>query len=307
MFQTPILVILFNRPACAVKVFDKLKKLKPAELYIAADGPRENVSADIEKCKATRKIFDNINWDCKVTKLFQEKNLGCKVGVSSAITWFFENVNEGIILEDDIVPDLSFFPFCENLLNFYRNDTRVMMISGFNHHNQWETGKYSYFFSFYGGVWGWATWRRAWRLNDLAMNNWGEIKSQSVLKKVLCQDDKYIKCREDLLNIAFKNKVNTWDYQWSLSRIANSGLSIIPVKNMINNIGFGVDATHTYKRDNKEDQFLVYKCNFPLIHNPFVIPDRKYDDLFMKNITHENTAILKIKHFLYKIYGKLFK
>ena len=160
MFNTPILFIIFNRPDTAKKVFKKIQKIEPKQLFIAADGPRKNKPEDVELCKQTREILNGINWDCELITLLREENVGCKKGPADAISWFFEHVEEGIILEDDCLPSDSFFPFCEELLEKYRYDTRIMHIGGSIQLPDYENPD-SYYFSRLSHVWGWATWKRA--------------------------------------------------------------------------------------------------------------------------------------------------
>ena len=181
--NTPILFLLFNRPDETSVVFDVLKIIKPKFLYVACDGPRKNIEGDAENVDKTRKIIDQITWDCELKTLFRDSNLGCKIAVSEAINWFFENVEEGIILEDDCVPDITFFDYCSELLQFYRDDKRVMHISGLNFLSgplDLQPSAESYHLSKYPAVWGWATWRRAWDLYDVDIVNWPTAKEKGL-------------------------------------------------------------------------------------------------------------------------------
>ena len=244
MFETPVLYLIFNRVDTTSKVFARIKEIKPAYFYIAADGPRKEKEGEREQCEAVRKyVLDNIDWNCDVKTLFREQNLGCGKGVSSAITWFFENVEEGIILEDDCLPSISFFPFCSELLERYRNNDNVFVISGNNFQNK-KRGKASYYFSAYGHVWGWASWRRAWNNYNFSLQD--------------LKDDEFKKClelffhtkpeREYWYEIFCKMKyhpIDTWDYQWMIIHWINKGINILPNSNLITNIGFNEYATHT--------------------------------------------------------------
>ncbi|MDJ1482171.1 nucleotide-diphospho-sugar transferase [Cytophagaceae bacterium YF14B1] len=244
MFNTPILFLVFNRPDLAQQVFECIRQIKPKELYIAADGPRENRDDDVLKCAQTREIIKQVDWECEVHTLFREKNLGCKKAVSSAINWFFENVEAGIILEDDTLPDLSFFTFCEKMLNRYRDDERVMMISGYNTSEKWKAELQSYHFSYFGGIWGWASWRRAWQYYDVNISSWGEPENKQLLKEAYFSPEQF-KSREAMYNDLYNGVIDTWDLQWTYCRLMNSGLSIIPSINLVKNIGFRSDGTHT--------------------------------------------------------------
>ncbi|MFH1427813.1 MAG: nucleotide-diphospho-sugar transferase, partial [Patescibacteria group bacterium] len=182
-FNTPILFLIFNRPETTQRVFDKIKIIKPRHLFVAADGPREGKN-ESEKCQAVRDIIKQIDWDCKVNTLFRDKNLGCKLAVSSAIDWFFDNVEEGIILEDDCLPDPSFFKFCQELLVKYREDSNVMCISGDNFNPNLYNGSDSYFFSKVASIWGWASWRRAWKYYDIEMKSFLLFSKNNKVKKI---------------------------------------------------------------------------------------------------------------------------
>ncbi len=294
-FNTPILFIIFNRPETTKRVFDEIRKVKPAQLFIAGDGPRENNNSDIEKCKITREIVGNIDWPCEIKTLFREKNLGCKTGVSSAIDWFFQHVESGIILEDDCLPNQSFFPFCEELLTKYRNEEKIMMISGFNIHEIWKTDS-SYFYSKYGSIWGWATWNRAWKLYDVTMNSWFDEKNKKQIRKNIGKRWQW-KIKEWSYNKTAKGEKDTWDYQWEYARILNSGLSIIPTYNLVKNIGINIDATHS---GNIElSQIKTRNIEFPIVHTTIMQADENYDSLFIQKIFQPKTffelVIIKLK------------
>jgi hypothetical protein len=273
--NTPILFLIFNRPDTTKIVFDRIREIKPKYLYIAADGPRENRQGEELVCKATREyVLDSIDWDCEFKTLFRDKNLGCGSAVSSAITWFFENVEMGIILEDDILADLSFFHYCDVLLNKYRDDTRIMHISGLNIKTKWNIADGSYFFSKLGTIWGWATWRRAWVHYDFNISIWQYPEMQAKILSLF--PEKVRKDRKKLYDDLFSNKIDTWDYQWTFSRIIQSGLSIIPKTNLIKNIGCGYTGTHTQKKHPWSDLEVI---PLPLIlkHTQFIIHDVDYD------------------------------
>ena len=290
MFNTPVLFLIFNRPDTTQQVFDEIRKAQPAQLFVAADGPRKDRPTDYEQCKKTREIIHQVDWDCKVFTRFQDENLGCKIGVSSAIDWFFSNVEEGIILEDDCVPDQSFFPFCQELLEKYRDDERIMMISGDNFQFGKRRTNCSYYFSKYFHIWGWATWRRAWKHYDIDMKSWPEIKDGGWLKDIL-RDKNAEKFWEKIFENMYRGKINTWDYQWVFSCWIQNGLAILPNDNLVTNIGFDGDATHT-KGKNMQADIPVHSLEFPIKNPEFVIIDADADTrtqiLLMqkKNIMH---------------------
>jgi hypothetical protein len=243
-FDTPILFLIFNRPNLTKQVFERIRELQPAYLYIGADGPRKGKPSDIENCRQAREITNQINWDCELKTLFRENNLGCKMAVSSAISWFFENVEEGIILEDDCLPEISFFHFCQKLLEYYRNDDRIMHICGSNYQDGIQRGDVGYYFSIYNHIWGWATWRRAWKSYDVEIKNYPDFINHDVLSNFFNkkQDKKFW---INIFKKVYNGEIDTWDYQWTYAIWKNHGLSIIPNKNLVVNIGLGDDATHT--------------------------------------------------------------
>jgi len=304
-FDTPILFIIFNRLDTTKIVFEEIRKIKPSRLYIAGDGPREKIDDDELKVAAVRDyVLKTIDWDCDVKTLFRDKNLGCKYAVSSAITWFFENEPWGIILEDDCVPDQSFFWFCEELLQKYRDDTRIMMISGINLADKWYSDGQSYHFSIYGGIWGWASWRRAWKYYDLEMKLWDNPKAKKTIKDLMIFKDQCVE-RIHLFQKTYDGKIDTWDYQWSFARMTQSGLSIVPNVNLIKNIGFGIEATHTNKKLDDKADLAIHSLAFPIKINPFIVADREYDKIFYMKNSHKG---LQHKFFIiiYKI-QQLFK
>ena len=271
-FNTPILFVIFNRIDTTKKVFEEIKKAKPRELFIAADGPRND--NEKEKTDAVRKyILKNINWKCKVKTLFRDKNLGCKYAVSSAIDWFFNNVEQGIILEDDCLPAQSFFRFCQEMLEKYKDDERIMQISGTNVEENSKT-KESYFFARVFNLWGWATWRRAWKNYDVEMKAWPKFRDEGWMRQFSLG---YFDSLQNIygMNYLYKGKLDTWDYQWSLCCMINNGLVIIPKKNQITNIGFSGDSTHMVDFD-KNKMIKRYNLDFPSKENPFLIDSKHY-------------------------------
>lgn len=280
--KTAVLFLVFNRPDTTKQVFEAIRKAKPPRLYVGADGPRANKSGEGEKCERVRRIATQVDWDCEVKTFFRKENLGCRVGVSSAIDWFFENEEEGIILEDDCLPSQSFFWFCEELLERYRGDMRVMIISGYNKQEMWNQNKYDYFFSNFGGIWGWASWRRAWNLYDGEMKNLDCFIENNYFEFLLGKKLGNIR-KNQMINV-IQNDVDTWAFPWGFARHVNSGLACVSSKNLIENIGSGPDATHT---TSKQKFLNKYELNFPIKYNEFIVPDKKYDMLF-----HEKRSFL---------------
>lgn len=285
-FPTPVLFLIFNRPDTTKIVFEKIKLLKPRYLFISADGPRQNKPADRKLCEESRSIINEIDWDCELKTNFKENNLGCKIGVSSGIDWFFSNVDEGIILEDDCLPDISFFNFCETLLLHFRDNERIMHISGVNFQDGVNRGDGSYYFSRHAHVWGWATWKKAWKKYDVNIIDFREAVKQNIGESFYPDKKMRTIFFRDFERV-FLNKKDTWDHQWVYTIMTNNGLSVIPNKNLVSNLGFDKNATHT--------NFLVHPLAGrntekieDIVHPSFIIPDYEADIYTFKKYMYPN-------------------
>jgi hypothetical protein len=263
--ETPILFLIFNRPDTTQRVFDAIKQKKPKYLYVAADGPRKNKIGEDIKCMHTRNILKQIDWDCELKTLYRENNLGCGIAVSSAISWFFNNVESGIILEDDCLPDPSFFEYCKILLEFYKDDEEVMFISGNNFQNNIKRTEASYYFSKYSHIWGWASWRRAWNYYDYDMKTYPDFIKNNKLNSIFTNWLQKIETKKTLSR-AYRKYYNTWDYQWSYAIWDHNGICIIPNTNLVSNIGFDERGTHTNTFDKRNSAIELNSIDFPLIH-----------------------------------------
>jgi len=287
ILDTPILFLVFNRLDTTKKVFEEIKKAKPKKLFIASDGPRKNKPGEKKIVEDLRKwVLDNLDWKCKVKTLFRDKNLGCKYAVSSAIDWFFENVEQGIILEDDCLPSQSFFRFCQELLEKYKNDERIMHISGTNV-NSITPIEESYFFAYNYNVWGWATWKRAWNKYDLDIKKWPEIRKIGLIRRFSRNYIDYLLNIKGMNNL-YNGKINTWDYQWAFACMINSALAIIPARNLIKNIGFGDCGTHTNTKSSYHSLNLQ-ESGFPLLHNDLIVNREIYQKNSYKFFYHGRT------------------
>lgn len=250
LFETPVLLLVFNRPETVTQVFQKIRQVKPKRLYVAGDGPREGNNSDKEKINIVRQIVTKVDWPCEIKTLFREKNLGCKKAVSKAITWFFENEEQGIILEDDCVPHLDFFKFCENLLDRYAQDEKVIAITGNNFQNGNLRGDSTYYFSKYNHCWGWSTWRRSWQNYDGDIKFWPEWNNSK--DWINCTPDS-IERRywKNILDKVYNGKIDSWAYPWQASAWYKKGLTATPNVNLVSNVGFGDEATHTKLKNSK--------------------------------------------------------
>lgn len=284
--STPILFLIFNRINTTQKVFEKIKKAKPKELYLASDGPRKTKAGEDEVVNNVRNwVLENVDWDCNIHTLFRETNLGCGKAVSQAITWFFENVEQGIILEDDILVSDSFFPYMEALLNHYKDNEHIMHITGHNPLTISKNGEASYYFSHNMHCWGWASWRRAWQKYSFNITNIHDFCKTRAFKNSF----KMISARNEwecIFDMMEKHEIDTWDHQWNYCIQFNQGICINPCKNLITNIGFGADATHTCGEVTKlQDRFEI---------NEIVHPKNiKVIDKYCKKINIETLGIKK--------------
>lgn len=273
-FKTPILINAFNRPDCTKRVFEVVRKIKPEKLFIAVDGPRINRIGEDKKCDEVRGIFRNIDWKCDVKTLFREKNMGCPKAIPDAINWLFSNVEKGIILEDDCLPNESFFRFCEIMLERYRNEDVVMMVGGTNFFPTERFSMESYFFSKYSFIWGWATWKRAWEKYDIKMKSYPNFKKEGKMKKILPNIFERF-----FWKTSFDNKYHgyrdNWDAKWYYAIFSKKGLGIVPEENLITNIGSGPDASVTVNLDQRlmvPSKFI----SFPLRHPEKIEENTRY-------------------------------
>jgi hypothetical protein len=294
--STPVAFIIFNRPDTTAKVFEAIRQAKPQKLLVVADGARNDRSNEAEKCAAARAVIDRVDWECEVLTNYSDINLGCKRRVSSGIDWVFSQVEEAIILEDDCLPAPSFFQFCETLLKKYRHDERIMMISGDNFYPEDDRVKDSYYFSKYVHIWGWATWRRAWQHYDVDMSSWQDFRDRGLLNAV-CNDSIEAEYWLKTFNNVAENLVDTWDHQWVYTCWQQSGLSIMPSVNLISNIGFRDDATHTLGTSPLAN--LKVGSIHNIIHPNFVV--RNY---YVDTYEFENVFDGKALRFDKTIYGR---
>lgn len=305
-YNLSILLIFFARPETLKKVFDEIKKARPAKLFLACDGARENVPGEIERVEECKKIVSDIDWDCEVFKHYSDENLGCGKGPKTAISWAFEHTDQLVIMEDDCVPAESFFSYMEEMLNYYKNDSRIGIISGFNHFYEWNCGNNSYCFTKYGATLGWGTWKRVWEKYDFHVDLIKDEYCKKLIKKEI-SNKKAMQSRLKSWQTAnvetYKKKVNYWDIQFGFVKYSQSYLCVVPKTNLIYNIGVGLGSTHTEQEKKKEwklGQVLFMPTKdlcFPLHHPKYVICDREYDKKCFKKVLH--------KSFVTKVVNKL--
>lgn len=262
--DTPVVLIIFNRPELAEETFRAIRKASPKQLFVIADGPRKNHPKDEENCLRSREVVNLVDWECEVIKIFSSENMGAGLRPATGITEVFRQVDQAIILEDDCLPNETFFKYCEFLLDRYKEEEQVMNICGTNLLGKWKADQQSYFFSNLGNVWGWATWSRAWKHYDFEMKLWGEEYAKDKIKNVL-RNDLIFEDRKKRFESVFHGELNSaWDHQWLFARLLKGGLSINPSVNLVSNIGFSADATHTKNSNDKRAGLPTYEMSLPL-------------------------------------------
>jgi hypothetical protein len=275
-FNVPVVLMIFNRPDLAHAVFDEIAAIRPSRLFVIADGPRPDKPDDVRKCAESRAILDRVNWDCQLETNLAQSNIGCDQCIASGLDWVFSQVDRAIILEDDCVPDLSFFRFCAELLHRYEDDIRVRTISGNNFLFGKARTKWSYYYSNIHSTWGWATWRRSWEKLDMLMDLWPTVRDEGWLVDIL-GDERAARIWANRINRTYDGRLDAWDYQYVLSCWLDHSLAVIPNVNLVSNIGYGPDATHTLRKAEYLGQ-ARQPVSFPLVHPDFMIVDRISDN-----------------------------
>lgn len=293
--NTAVLFLVFNRPDTTRQVFEAIRRARPPRLYVAADGGRDGWVDEAERVAEVRLIATKVNWPCELKVLFRDKNLGCKQAISLGIDWFFENEEQGIILEDDCLPHPDFFPFCEALLERFVDDDRVSVITGDNFQNGIFRGDGSYYFSRYNHVWGWASWRRAWKNYDKDLTFWPEWKRSAGWMDEFTDlvERRYW---ERIFDRMYNKQIDTWDYPWTASVWFHGGLTATPNVNLVSNIGFGLRSTHT-KSTNSPLACMATKKMGPIIHPSIIARDRAADRYAFNNAICglKERALLRLK------------
>lgn len=273
VFNIPILFIVFNRADTTKKVFAKIKELQPKQLFIAADGPRKDVASDVVNCIKVKEIIKDIDWECNCKHLFHEKNLGCRVAVSSSISWFFSQIDKGIILEDDCLPNNSFFSFMRNMLQKYQNVKQVFQVNGVNWLPNFRS-KNDYFFTKYPAIWGWATWKDRWMLYENEMSGLNSyINSGYYRSRITSSYER--KYHENTFRKAIK--IDSWDYIWKYTIFKNNGICLTPRLNLIKNLGFGETSTHTTNIDSWQAKMSTFEMSNLLKQPKNISVNRGYD------------------------------
>lgn len=296
MLKVPVLFIAFNNIKTAQQVFDVIKEQQPEQLFFAVDAPRD-IAGEAAKCEAVKALIKEVNWPCQVSTFYPEKNLGAKLAVSKAITWFFQKVELGIILEHDCLPNSDFFIFCQSMLEKYRYDRRVMHISGDNFCLELDQQQASYFATRIPNIWGWATWRRAWQYYDLTLTTWPVFLSEGKIKKII-PNKLQQKMWLDVLNKSASGQEQSWDWQWTYAVFDQGGLCLNPTVNLVSNIGFSSNALNTNQANSSLNNLPASSLPQPFCSPEPLVANTAYDYRLTKIIlgalsTYYGKKILK--------------
>ena len=300
--NVPVALIVFNRPSHAETVFSAVAAVRPRKLFLVADGPRAGHPTDAAKCQQVREIVENVTWPCEVRTDFADENMGCRRRIFSGTDWVLSQVDAAIFLEDDTLPHPTFFRFCQEMLLRYRDDRRVMSICGCNLFPQ-RNPPSSYFFSSLANPWGRAIWRRSWQCLDRDMTAWPEVRDRHLLANVVPQRA-HRRYWEAVMEHTYRGGFDTWDYQFMLSCWLQNGLNVIPATNLVRNIGFGSDSTHT-RVDPGSDWLALQSLEFPLRHPAAVIPDRGFDNRVCDGLVREQSILRKCKYKAKRLSNKI--
>lgn len=277
--QTPVALFIYNRPSHTQQVLERIREVSPPRLLVVADGPVPGDDADRTRTETVRSLITEGSFPFDIETEFAETNLGLKHRFSTGLDWVFKQVPEAIILEDDILPEPDFFRFCQVLLDWFRDDDRVMEITGRNQLEQWQRDDYDYHFSYYGGIWGWATWRDAWSEFDPNLELWSDPDVRERIRDLLSEPEQF-RYLERVYDSTAAGETESWAYAWGFARHRNSGLSVVPSQNLIKNLGFGEESTNTSNTNSSFAGKETFNLEFPLNHPPYVAVDREYDRRF---------------------------
>lgn len=308
--DVPVVMIVFNRPDTTRRVFEQVRMVKPSKIYVVSDAPREYRNGEKEKVTEVRQYIEtHIDWECEKQFVYADENMGCQNRVASGLDFVFQREEEAIILEDDCVPSMDFFWFCKEMLLRYKDDERIMQISGCNLVPEYRVDT-QYLFSIFCSIWGWATWRRAWEKFDFSMKEYPEFRKKKIIYHLFPESAAQI--IEGEMDRVYDGRMNSWAYRWLLARMVYSGLGIVPAVNLIKNIGVGRDdATHT--KENSNYQFNMSSMKFPISFQKTVYRDYGYEKALAEKHYHVNLlqkmvirylsdrTVMKIKKLYYQI------
>lgn len=299
--KTPIVIVIFNRPYHTQRVLESLRPIKPETIFVVSDGPRDSIIQDQNNCAEARRLFEKIDWKCDLIKKYSDVNLGCFKNVSLGLDWAFSQTEEAIILEDDCIADPSFFQYCEVLLEKYKQEPKIGVISGNNFQNGHLRGDSSYYYSIFNHLWGWATWKRAWELFDPLMNDWISGKDHVWFKKLWSHYPKGENYWRKCFDQVSQNKIDSWGYRWTYSCWKNNLLTTIPQTNLVTNIGFGPQSTHTKNKYDISANLRTKSIKLPLEH-PLLIEKNKEADIYTQKTIFSSSLFQRVSQRLIKLF-----
>lgn len=301
----PIAFIIFNRPKPTRRVFERIRAARPEKLYLIADAPRANKPGEAGKCAETRRLVEEmIDWPCEVHKNYAEENMGCGQRIPSGLDWVFEHEERAIIMEDDILADPSFFPFCAEMLERHKDTENIMQIGGYNRFQYTPSKQVDYFYSRFSDIWGWATWRRAWRqYRDFSPENWNSIRNTDGFRN-LCYSEREAEMRKFCLDQIFSGQLNAWGMRWDTTKLLGRGLGIVPSKSLTRNIGFGLDASHTVNPLNPQRFLKTHEIISPYNNPKSVKSDPDFDSKYNLKMFPNRVATEKLRSSILKLLGK---
>jgi hypothetical protein len=301
--NTPVALVIFNRPDTTELVFAEIAKAKPPVLLVIGDGFRPDRPGEKEQVEETREIVKRVNWDCKVLTNISDVNLGCGRRPASGFDWVFEQVDEAIILEDDCIPHPSFFRFCQEMLIRYRDDKRIAVISGDNFQFGYRNSEDSYYFSRYVYPWGWATWKDRWQDSyDYSIAKWPLARDAGILSGIFSSPGEVAHWTH-IFDLVYKGKLRScWDYQWMLACWLQNRISVIPNVNLISNIGFDPNATHTV-RDSELANIPTEQIRFPLRHPQWTVANSALDSRDFKRRWLTSPSKMFLERMIWKLLG----
>jgi hypothetical protein len=301
--ETPVAFLVFNRPDTTARVFAEIARARPRQLLVVADGPRPDRPGEAERCAAVRAIVERVDWPCEVRTNYSDRNLGCRGRVSSGLDWVFEEVEEAIVLEDDCLPHPTFFRYCETLIERYRGDERVTCISGDDFQRRDGGCTSSYYYSRFVHVWGWATWRRAWRHYDVTMSGWPAARDAGLLEAVWGTDRRAVAHWRTIFDAVHAGRVDTWDFQWVYACWQQGGLTVLPCGNLVSNLGFGAEATHTTSTSALAE-LPTREMTFPLRAPPYMRANPFADHFTQHRIVSDDRALNRFRQWIHRTLGR---
>lgn len=303
--DTPVAFLVFRRPDTTARVFERIRAARPRRLFLIADGPRPDRPEDREAVERTRAVVDAVDWECDVRRNYAEENMGLRRRISSGLDWVFGQADRAIVLEDDCIPDPTFFRFADELLERYAADYRIMSVRGTSFHGGQRVTADSYHFSRYESCWGWATWARAWRHFDLELSRWPALRDTLLFRSAF-SSDRVADYWEGIFSRLHNSEIDSWAYAWTFAHLVQNGLAIVPEHNLVSNAGFRPDGTHTLSNRTSLAGLDTTPLRFPLRHPTVVMPHGAADRAHERRVLGLRPFPQRLAHALTRRARRLF-